>query len=45
MKNAARTKIFETFPNAVRYKDYRVMLEKQKDIDGVIVATPTTRTR
>ena len=40
LKNAARTKIFETFPNAVRYKDYRVMLEKQKDIDGVIVATP-----
>ena len=40
LKNAARTKIFESFPNAVRYKDYRVMLEKQKDIDGVIVATP-----
>lgn len=40
LKNAARTKIFETFPKAVRYKDYRVMLEKQKDIDGVIVATP-----
>ncbi len=40
MKNAARTKIFETFPTAVRYKDFRVMLEKQKDIDGVIVATP-----
>ncbi len=40
LKNAARTKIFENFPKAVRYKDYRVMLEKQKDIDGVIVATP-----
>ena len=40
LRNAARTKIFETFPKAVRYKDYRVMLEKQKDIDGVIVATP-----
>ena len=40
LKNAARTKIFESFPKAVRYKDYRVMLEKQKDIDGVIVATP-----
>ena len=37
---AARTKIFEKFPKAVRYKDYRVMLEKQKDIDAVIVATP-----
>jgi predicted dehydrogenase len=40
LKNAARTKIFETFPKAARYKDFRVMLEKQKDIDGVIVATP-----
>src|SRR3972149_3130821 len=39
-KNAARTKIWENFPKAVRYKDYRVMLEKQKDIDGIIVATP-----
>jgi predicted dehydrogenase len=28
------------FPNAARYKDFRVMLEKQKDIDAVIVATP-----
>ncbi len=37
---AARSKILEENPKAVRYKDYRVMLEKQKDIDGVIVATP-----
>ncbi|HEY3380666.1 MAG TPA: Gfo/Idh/MocA family oxidoreductase [Vicinamibacterales bacterium] len=37
---AARTKVFEEFPNATRYRDYRVMLEKQKDIDGIIVATP-----
>jgi predicted dehydrogenase len=36
----ARSKIWETFPNAVRYTDFRVMLEQQKDIDGVIVATP-----
>ncbi|MDP2036276.1 MAG: Gfo/Idh/MocA family oxidoreductase [Ignavibacteria bacterium] len=28
------------FPNAVFYKDYRVMLEKQKDIDAVVIATP-----
>ena len=27
-------------PKAVQYKDYRVMLEKQKDIDAVLVATP-----
>ena len=32
--NAARYK------DAPRYKDYRVMLEKQKDIDAVLVATP-----
>ncbi|HSK08486.1 MAG TPA: Gfo/Idh/MocA family oxidoreductase [Vicinamibacterales bacterium] len=35
-----RSKILERFPNAARYRDFRVMLEKQKDIDGVIVATP-----
>ena len=28
------------FPKAVRYKDFREMLDKQKDIDAVIVATP-----
>jgi predicted dehydrogenase len=27
-------------PNAKRYKDYRDMLEHQKDIDAVVVATP-----
>ncbi len=32
--------IWDLFPKAARYKDFRVMLEKQKDIDGVIVATP-----
>ncbi|HEV3485395.1 MAG TPA: Gfo/Idh/MocA family oxidoreductase, partial [Vicinamibacterales bacterium] len=36
----ARRKTLETFAKAARYKDYRVMLEKQKDIDGVLVATP-----
>lgn len=34
------TKVFETYPRARQYKDYRVMLDKQKDIDAVIVATP-----
>lgn len=34
------TKVFETYPGARQYKDYRVMLDKQKDIDAVIVATP-----
>lgn len=32
--------VLQKFPNAKRYRDYRVMLEKQKDIDAVIVATP-----
>ncbi len=33
-------KTFAAFPKAKRYKDFRVMLDKQKDIDAVIVATP-----
>ena len=33
-------KTFKAFPNAVRYTDYRVMLDKQKDIDAVVIATP-----
>jgi predicted dehydrogenase len=31
---------FKAFPKAAVYKDYRVMLEKQKDIDAVLIATP-----
>ena len=31
---------FKRWPKAKRYKDYRVMLDKQKDIDAVMVATP-----
>ena len=30
---------FQKFPNAKQYTDFREMLEKQKDIDAVIVAT------
>ena len=38
-KYAART--FKRYPQAARYRDYRVMLEKEaKNIDAVIVATP-----
>ncbi|MBN2375170.1 MAG: Gfo/Idh/MocA family oxidoreductase [Sedimentisphaerales bacterium] len=33
-------KAFKGFPQAKVYSDYRVMLEKQKDIDAVVVATP-----
>lgn len=32
--------VFGKYPNAKTYTDYRVMLEKQKDIDAVIIATP-----
>ncbi|HOJ33627.1 MAG TPA: Gfo/Idh/MocA family oxidoreductase [Candidatus Hydrogenedentes bacterium] len=31
---------FKTFPNAKRYRDYRQMLEKERDIDAVLVSTP-----
>ncbi len=31
---------FKKFPKAARYKDFRKMLESQKDIDAVVVATP-----
>ena len=33
-------KAFEKFPDAKRYKDYRQMLDEQKDIDAVLIATP-----
>lgn len=32
--------VFKSYPRAVRYKDFRIMLEKQKDIDAVVIATP-----
>ncbi len=32
--------VFEAFPEAKRYKDYRAMLDKQSDIDAVLIATP-----
>lgn len=31
---------FNTFPNAKRYRDWRVMLDKEPQIDAVMVATP-----
>jgi predicted dehydrogenase len=30
----------QQLPKVQRYKDYRQMLEKQKDLDGIVVATP-----
>jgi predicted dehydrogenase len=37
-RNAANT--FNRYEKATKHKDFRVMLDKQKDIDAVIVATP-----
>jgi predicted dehydrogenase len=39
-ERAASRQIFEKLPKAVKHKDYRKMLESQKDIDAVLVATP-----
>jgi predicted dehydrogenase len=33
-------KVFKTYPAAKQFKDFRIMLDKQKDIDAVIIATP-----
>jgi predicted dehydrogenase len=33
-------KTFKEYPNAKLYTDYREMLEKQKDIEAVLIATP-----
>jgi predicted dehydrogenase len=32
--------VFEKYPNAKQYKDFRVMLDEQENIDAVIIATP-----
>ena len=32
--------VFKKYSKAQKYKDFRVMLEKQKDIDAVVIATP-----
>jgi predicted dehydrogenase len=33
-------KTYEQYPKAKKYRDYRKMLEKQKHIDAVVIATP-----
>jgi len=33
-------KLQEQFTKAVRYSDFREMLDKQKDVEGVVIATP-----
>jgi predicted dehydrogenase len=37
-KNAAGT--FKKYPNAKRFKDFRVMLDREKSIDAVTISTP-----
>lgn len=32
--------VFARYPHAKTYRDYRIMLEKQKDIDALIIGTP-----
>ena len=32
--------VFETYPKAKKWKDYRRMLDEQKDIDACMIATP-----
>jgi predicted dehydrogenase len=38
--NPASIKLKEQFDRAAKYTDFREMLAKQKDIDGIVVATP-----
>lgn len=38
--NPNNIKLQEAYNKAKRYADFRVMLESQKDIDGVLIATP-----
>ena len=33
-------KVFQKYPKATVYQDYREMFEKEKDIDAVVIATP-----
>ncbi len=34
------SKVFSRYPKAKVYKDYRALLDKEKDLDAVIIATP-----
>jgi len=38
--DAYAAKVYKTYPKARRWHDFRKMLDEQKDIDAVIVATP-----
>ncbi len=32
--------VFDQYPSARRYTDYREMIDREKDLDGVVIATP-----
>ncbi len=34
------SKVFAHYPKAKRYEDFRVLLEREKNIDGVVIGTP-----
>jgi predicted dehydrogenase len=38
--DAYAAETYARYPKARTYRDYRVMLDKEKDLDGVIIATP-----
>jgi len=38
--DARASETFDKYPQAKKYRDFRVMLDKEKNIDAVIVATP-----
>ena len=38
--DARAAETYDKFPNAKKYRDFRRMLDRQKDIDAVIIATP-----
>jgi hypothetical protein len=38
--NASVERVFNTYPGAKRHKDFRLMLDNQKDIDAVVIGTP-----
>lgn len=37
---AKAAEVFAAFPKAERFRDYRVMLHRRRDIDAVVIATP-----
>ena len=40
LANRKVPQVIEKYPRAKIYQDYRIMLDKQKDIDAVMIATP-----